>query len=340
MQSYHTSLGAGIDSLTICEHPMPPPGRGQILVRVKACSLNNRELLITKLGYYPLPIKSDLVPVSDGAGEVVAVGEGVTRFAVGDRVMNVVFPQWMDGPFSMDVAAQVGGSLDGMLTEYAALSEEGAIQIPQHLSFEEAATLPCAGVTAWNALTGGQGLQAGQTVLTLGSGSISLFVIQFAKLFGAQVIATTSSDERAMRLRALGADAVINYSESPKWNEEVRRLTEGRGVDHVIEVGGSGTVVRSIQSTRYSGEVALVGNLARDPTADVGVQRAVFMGLITLRGISLGHRAHFEAMNRAIIVNRLKPVIDRVFAFDQAKAAYRYYDEKHPFGKVIIRVGR
>lgn len=336
MQSYHTSLGAGIDSLTIREHDVPQPGPGQVLVRVKACSLNNRELLITKLGYYPLPIKSDLVPVSDGAGEIAAIGEGVTRFAVGDRVMGAVFPHWMDGPFSLEVAAQVGGSLDGMLTEYALLSEEGTIHIPDHLSFEEAATLPCAGVTAWNGLTGGQGLQAGQTVLTLGSGSISLFAIQFAKLFGAHVIATTSSDEKAGRLKALGADEVINYRKSPEWHEAVRRLTRGRGVDHVIEVGGSGTIMQSIKSTKYSGEVALIGNLARDPAADSGVQRAVFLGIVNLRGISLGHHAHFEAMNRAVTVNRLRPVIDRVFTFEQAKDAFRYYDEGHPFGKVII----
>jgi NADPH:quinone reductase-like Zn-dependent oxidoreductase len=338
MQSYHTSLGAGIDSLTLREHQVPQPGPGQVVVRVKACSLNNRELLITKLGYYPLPIKSDLVPVSDGAGEIAAIGEGVTKFAVGDRVMGAVFPHWMDGPFSQEVATQIGGSLDGMLTEYALLSEDGTIHIPKHLSFEEAATLPCAGVTAWNALTGGQGLQAGQTVLTLGSGNISLFAIQFAKLFGAQVIATTSSDERAARLRALGADAVINYRESPEWHEAVRRLTRGRGVDHVIEVGGSGTIVQSIKSTKYSGEVALTGNLARDPAADSGVQRAVFLGIVNLRGISLGHHAHFEAMNRAVTVNRLRPVIDRVFTFEQAKDAFRYYDEKHPFGKVIISI--
>jgi len=336
MKSYHVNLGAGLDGLVMKEHDIPVPGPREVLVRVRACSLNNRELLILIRGYYPLPIQPDVVAVSDGAGSVMAVGEEVTRVKVGDRVAGVVFPHWIDGPFEADSAAQLGGSLDGMLTEYALLPEEGVVHIPDHLSFEEAATLPCAAVTAWNALTGGRTLQAGDTVLTLGSGGVSLFALQFAKLFGARVIATTSSEEKAERLKALGVDYVVNYRTTPDWHVAVRELTGGRGVDQVVEVGGPSTIVQSIRSTRLSGEIALIGSVARDTSGDSGIHSAVFMGVVTLRGIAIGSRAQFLAMNRAIAVNGLKPVIDRVFPFEDAKAAYRYYEEVHPFGKVII----
>jgi NADPH:quinone reductase-like Zn-dependent oxidoreductase len=340
MKSYHINMGAGLDELVMKEHDIPVAGPREVLVRVRACSLNYRELMILILGYYPLPVRPDVVPVSDGAGEVVAIGEGVTRVRVGDRVAGAVFPYWLDGPYTRDTAAQLGGSLNGMLTEYAILPEEGAIHIPDHLSFEEAAALPCAGVTAWNALTGGRALQAGDTVLTLGSGGVSLLALLFAKCSGARVIATTSSEQKAERLRELGADAVINYRTTPGWSEAVRELTDGGGVDHVVEVGGPGTIVQSIKSTGILGEVALVG-LASNPQAapDVGVHRATTAGLVTLRSIAVGSRAQFLAMNRAITVNRLRPVIDRLFPFEEAKAAYRYYQEAQPFGKVIISQG-
>lgn len=341
MKSYHINKGAGLEGLTIREHEIPVPGPRDVLVQVQATSLSFRELLILLLGYYPLPIRPDVIPVSDGAGTVVAVGANVTRIKVGERVAGALFPHWLDGPFTWDTAAQLGGSLDGMLTEYALLPEEGAVPIPAHLSFEEAATLPCAGVTAWNALTGGLPLQAGETVLTLGSGGVSLFALQFAKCFGARVIATTSSEEKAERLKALGADEVINYRTTPEWHVVVRDLTGGRGVDRVIEVGGPGTTEQSIKSTKCSGEVALIGALARDvsmsETNDSTVLSTAFAGVVTLRNIAAGSRAHFIAMNRAITVNRLQPVIDRVFPFDDAQAAYQYYAEAHPFGKVIIR---
>jgi NADPH:quinone reductase-like Zn-dependent oxidoreductase len=336
MRSYHINLGAGLDGLVMKEHDVPMPGPREVLVRVRACSLNFRELMILIKGFYPLPVKPDGIPVSDGAGEVVAVGEGVTRAKVGDRVAGAVFPYWMDGSYTRETSDQLGGSLDGMLTEYALLPEEGVVHIPDHLSFEEAAALPCAGVTAWNALTGGQPLQAGDTVLTLGSGGVSLFAIQFAKLFGARVIATTSSEEKAERLKALGADDVVNYRTVPDWYIRVRESTGGGGVDHVVEVGGPGTIVQSIKATRVSGEVALIGSLAANLEADIGVYRATIAGVVTLRSIALGSRAQFLAMNRAIAVNGLKPAIDCVFPFEEAKAAYRYYQETQPFGKVII----
>ena len=337
MKSYHVNAGAGLDGLVMQEHDVPTPGPREVLVRVRACSLSFRELMILILGWYPLPVRPNVVPVSDGAGEVVAVGEGGTRVKVGERVAGAVFPYWIDGPYTRDTAAQLGGSLDGMLSEYALLPEEGVVPIPDHLSFEEAATLPCAAVTAWNALTGGRTLLAGDTVLTLGSGGVSLFALQFAKCFGARVIVTTSSDQKAEPLKALGADAVVNYRATPEWSVAVRELTGGRGVDHVIEVGGPSTIIQSIKATRVLGEVALVG-LSTDPEAspDIGVHRATTAGLVTLRSLAVGSRAQFLAMNRAITVNRLNPIIDRVFPFEEAKAAYRYYQEAQPFGKVII----
>ncbi len=336
MKSYHINLGAGLDGLIMKDHPIPVPGPREVLIRVRASSLNYRELMILIQGSYPLPVKPDGIPVSDGAGEVVAVGEGVSSVKVGDRVAGNVFASWTDGPFTWETAAQLGGSLDGMLTEYGLLPEEGVVPIPDHLSFEEAAALPCAGVTAWNALTGGRTLQAGDTVLTLGSGGVSLFALQFAKLFGARVIATTSSEEKVERLKALGADVVVNYRTNPVWSGAVRELTNGRGVDQVVEVGGSGTLEESIKSARFEGEVAMVGSVATDTLTPFDVYRTAWSGMVTLRSIAIGSRAQFLAMNRAITVNRLKPVIDRVFSFKEAKSAYRYYQEARTFGKVVI----
>src|SRR5581483_2056047 len=336
MKSYHINLGAGLDGLRLREHDIPTPGPREVLVRVWASSLSFRELMILIHGKYPLPVREDVIPVSDGAGEVVALGEGVTRVRVGDRVAGHIFPFWIDGPYTRDVSAQLGGSLNGTLTEYALLPEEGVVHIPDHLSFEEAATLPCAGVTSWNALTGSNRLQAGNTVLTLGSGGVSLFALQFAKISGARVIATTSSEEKVERLKALGADAVINYRRRPDWQSAVRELTEGNGVDQVIEVGGPSTIEQSIQSTGVGGEVAMIGSLAAKTSTNVDLYSVAWAGQVTLRSIAVGSRAQFLAMNRAISVNQLKPVIDRVFPFEEARSAYEYYQHAQPFGKVII----
>jgi len=236
MQTYRVNPGAGIDGLRLETTDIPSPGPYEVLVRVKAVSLNSRELMIILHNRYPLPVKQNGIPVSDGAGEVIAVGAGVTRVRVGDRVAAALFPDWIDGQFNWERARQIGGSIDGMLTEYALIPESAAVHLPEGLSFEQAATLPCAAVTAWNAFSGGLPLLPGQTVLTLGSGSVSLFALQLAQLFGARVIATTSSDNRAIRLKALGAAAVINYRATPDWNVPVRDLTGGRGVDLVVEV--------------------------------------------------------------------------------------------------------
>ncbi|HLZ63121.1 MAG TPA: NAD(P)-dependent alcohol dehydrogenase [Ktedonosporobacter sp.] len=333
MKSYHVNKGAGLAGLTVREHDVPVPGPREVLVRMRANSLNARELMVMQ-GTYPWPILPDVIPVSDGAGEVVAVGEGVTRARVGDRVASSILPYWTEGPFKWEYSKQLGGSMNGMLTEYAVLPEEGIVHIPDHLSFEEAATLPVAGVTAWNALTWGRPLQAGDSVLTLGSGGVSLFALQFAKLFGARVIATTSSDDKAERLRALGADDVINYRTTPDWHVAVRELTGGQGVDRVIEVGGPGTLEQSVKSTAVSGHISMIGWLAN--TATTIPISALIGNFYTLQRIAVGNRGHFLAMNRAITVNQLRPAIDRVFPFEDALAAHRYYEAGQCFGKVVI----
>jgi NADPH:quinone reductase-like Zn-dependent oxidoreductase len=336
MKSYHMSLGAGLDGLVLKNHDVPAPGPGEVLVRVHAVSLNFRELSILLRGRYPLPVKPDVIAAADGACEVVALGEGVNRTRLGDRVIASIFPQWMDGPFGIAQAAQLGGSLDGMLTEYAVLPEAALVSVPPHLSYDEAATLPCAGVTAWNALTGGGvPLQAGDEVLTLGSGGVSLFALQLAKASGARVIATTSSDDKASRLRELGADEVVNYQRTPEWGAEVRRLTQGAGVRHVVEIGGS-TLAQSLKAVGFSGEVAFVGTAAGGET--LLDANALFASGATLRVIAAGHRAHLAQMARAASQSRIRPVIDRVFEFGDTPQAFAYYARQQSFGKVVIRV--
>jgi NADPH:quinone reductase-like Zn-dependent oxidoreductase len=336
MKSYHASSGAGLAGLTLREDDEPTPGPREVLIRVRANSLNFRELSVLR-GTYPLPVKPDVVMGADGAGEIVAIGEGVTRVKPGDRVAAAMFPRWIDGPISWEYAPQIGGSLDGMLTEIVVLSEDAVVLLPEHLSFEEGATLPCAAVTAWNALTGARRLQAGDTVLTLGSGGVSLFALQFAKLFGARVIATTSSDEKARRLNELGADDVINYRTTPDWHLAVRELTGGRGVDQVVEIGGGGTLEKSIKSTAPEGQIGFVGRL--DTTASAIDADVLYRAVATIRVVFAGSRAQFIAMNRAIAVNRMRPVIDRAFPFDDVPAAFRYFEEVQPFGKVVISHG-
>jgi NADPH:quinone reductase-like Zn-dependent oxidoreductase len=331
MKCYKANSGAGLASLTLCEIEEPPIGDRQILVRVCANSLNFRELSILR-GTYPLPVKADVVMCADGAGEVVRVGESVMRAKVGDRVAAAMFPRWIDGPIEWEYAPQIGGSLDGMLSRMVVLDEDAVVHFPAHLSFEEAATLPCAGVTAWNALVGDRPLRPGDTVLTLGSGGVSLFALQFAKMFGASVIATTSSGEKVNRLRDLGADHVINNRQIPEWHAAAREFTGGRGVDLVVEVGGN--LEQSLKAVKLEGQIAFVGRLEQANSLDTNV---LYNSVANVRVIFAGNHAHFVAMNRAITANKMRPVIDRVFDFDDAPAAFRYYDEMRPFGKVVIR---
>jgi len=301
---------------------------------MRANALGFRDLMVLA-DNYPLPIRPGVVPGCEGAGEVVAVGEDVSRVKPGDRVAATVFPHWLDGPFRRDNAAQLGTTIDGVLAEYSVMSEDGVVPIPEHLSFEEAAALPLAAVTAWNALTTGSALHAGGTVLALGSGGVSLFALQFARLAGARVIMTTSSAAKADRLRALGAAEVVNYREYPTWWEQVRALTDGLGVDRVIDA--TGPLEQSLRSAAPGGEVAFVGYWLSGTEGARPIDPAILFNAGTvLRRIVTGSRAHFLEMSRAVAMHRLRPVVDRVFAFADVPEAFRYCGSGGGFGKVII----
>lgn len=335
MRRYRFPKPAGIESLTMQETEIPCPGRGQVLVRMRAASLNYRDLMVASGRYARGAAPENLIPLSDGAGEVVEIGADVSRVAVGARVAGLFMQTWLGGAIAPEYAASaMGGAIDGVLTEYRVFDESGLVEIPDHLSFEEAACLPCAGVTAWNALYGGQRLAAGESVLVLGSGGVSVFALQFAAAAGARVIATSSSAAKLARLRALGATDGVNYTERPEWQEAVLDATDGRGVDHAVEVGGAGTLARSIQSVRIGGQIHLIGVLTGGEIDPAPMMRRTQ----TLRGIYVGSREMFLAMNRAIALHRIQPVIDRVFAFEEAHAAYRHLTGRGHVGKVVIRI--
>lgn len=329
MNVYEVVTGStSIDGLRRAERARPEPGAHEVLVRVRATSLNFRDIAVVRGKYIGGPLRHDTIPLSDGAGEVEAVGEGVEGFAVGDRVVAT----FMQG----NPPLALGSPLDGMLTEYVCLNADGLLPIPSDLSFEEAATLPCAAVTAWNALTEGKTVRPGDTVLTLGTGGVSLFALQLARMAGARVIITSSSDEKLERARALGADETINYKREPDWDRAVRGLTGGQGADHVIELGGSGTLPNSYRAVGPRGEIALIGVLTL-PDGDLSPHAMMFKGA-TMRGIFVGDKALFMGLNRAIEVNGLEPVIDTVFDFDDAVEAYNYLRSAQHFGKVVIRI--
>ena len=326
----------GLENLTLVECDEPKPAPCEVVVKFHAASLNYRDLLFAEGLYNPRP-NLPAVPLSDGAGEVTAVGEGVTKWQAGDRVCPAFFQGWIEGPRTAEKtrSALGAGEMDGVLREFGAFHEEGLIRIPAALSYEEAATLPCAAVTAWHALVDIGKIKAGDTVLTLGTGGVSIFAVQFAKLHGARAIATSSSDEKLARARALGADETINYRNTPDWDKEVLRLTDGAGADMVVEVGGAGTLAKSVHATRVGGLVALIGVLASGGGLD---PMRVLMKSIHLQGIFVGSRRMFEEMNRAITVNRLKPVIDKTFAFAQAREALESMKTGSHFGKIVITI--
>ena len=336
MRAWRFETGFGAENLKIVELPDPAPGPGQAVVRVRACSVNYRDLVVMR-GAYGSSVKAPLTPLSDGAGEVIAVGSGVTRVKPGDRVAAAFMQGWIEGPADdLKATSALGGAINGMMAEQVCLNAEGLVHFPKHLSFEEAAALPCAAVTAWHALFRSGGLKPGESVLLQGTGGVSIFALQFAVMAGARVIQTSSSDAKIERLRQMGAHDLINYKTTPEWDKAVRNLTGGVGVDHIIEVGGAGTLPLSSKSVRRGGHIALIGVLAAGQgTFD---PRLMMLKAARLQGIFVGSREMFEEMNRAIALAGMQPVIDRVFEFAELHEAMKHLESGAHFGKVCVRV--
>jgi NADPH:quinone reductase-like Zn-dependent oxidoreductase len=326
----------GLDKLALAEVPRPRPGRGEILIKVHAVSLNYRDLLMVGGRYNPkMPLPR--IPCSDGAGEVVEVGEEVKSVTVGQRVAGIFMQHWLDGAPSAETSrGALGGDVDGMLAEYVVLAQSGVVPIPEHLSYAEAATLPCAGVTAWNALVHAASVKPGDVVVIQGTGGVSIFALQFAKMAGATVIGTSGSDEKLERAKGLGLDAGLNYRTSPDWAKWVLKVTDNRGADLIVEVGGAGTFNQSLQAVRFGGTVAQIGVLSQsDQPVPIPL---ILHRQIRVHGVYVGSRTHFEVMNRAIAAHRTRPVVDRVFAFAEARDALRMMEAGSHFGKIVIQV--
>lgn len=328
----------GVDELVLADRDVPKPDTDEVLVRLYAASINYRDLMVVKGTYNPR-MKFPTVPFSDGAGEVIEVGEGVTEWKPGDRVMPIVAQHWYDGSLTEAIRRTSLGSgphWDGTLREYGTFGAASLVRIPDHLSYEEAATLPCAAITAWHALVEAGRLKAGETVLTLGTGGVSVFAVQLAKMSGAKVISTSSSSDKIAKLRELGADEAINYRDVPEWDKAVLELTGGTGVDHVIEVGGAGTLPKSVRAVRFGGHIGMIGALSGAGSFD---PVAVFMKNVRVSGIYIGSKRIFEEMDRAVEENKMRPVIDRVFPFAEAREALKYMESGSHFGKVVVRIG-
>ncbi len=337
MRAYEVSeADPNYEGVVQVERERPSPDADEALVRIRACSLNYRDLAIanSELAYpgADLPV----VPLSDGAGDVVSVGEGVTGLSEGDRVATPFAPNWLDGEgTSAKLAHSTGGNIDGALAEYVAFPAESLTRLPEHFSYEEGGTLTCAGLTAWRALVEDGDLRAGETVLALGTGGVSTFALQFATMHGARTVVTSSSDEKLERARELGADETLNYESTPDWGEVVQERTGG--VDHVVEVGGAGTLERSLQAAAVNGHVHLIGVLTGpgnriDPSLILGKS-------LDVEGVmGVGSRAMFGRMVDAIEATEMTPVIDRVFDFDEARDAYRYLEDGSHYGKVVLRI--
>lgn len=338
MKTWIVPQGAteGSGALKLVDQPSLEPGRGEVKIAVKAWSTNFRDILVAGGQYFGGPVPEDRIPLSDGAGEIVAVGEGVTVWKLGDRVAGTFFQNWTKGPITPDaLGTDLGGLIDGMLAEEVILSADGVVRIPDHLTFEEAATLACAGVTAWSALFEIAKVKPGGSVLTLGTGGVSVFAVQLAVAAGLRVIATSSSDEKLTRIKELGADETINYVSTPDWDQEVLRRTHGLGVDAVIETGGAGTLLRSLNALRLNGVVAIVGVLSQ-PDPDANPILPMIGKAATLQATYVGSRAMFEDLNRFLEHKQIKPVIHRVFSFEEAPLAYEHQASGRHFGKVVI----
>jgi NADPH:quinone reductase-like Zn-dependent oxidoreductase len=334
MRAY-TTLGDGVDRLKLEERPAPEPKAGEVLVRTRAASLNYRDLLVVKgVGHWKP--SSPRVPVSDGAGEVVAVGGGVSRWRVGDRVIGLFLPKWLDGELTAekDVTPLGGAAADGVLADYVVFGEQAVVRSPDSLSDTEAATLPVAALTAWHAVARRSRVGSGETALIQGTGGVSLFALQFVGALGGRPVVISSSDEKLERAKELGAWATINYKKFPAWEERVLELTEGMGVDHVVEVVGGENLNRSLEAIRVSGTISFIGLIA-GLSAPVNTFQFVNKN-VRLHGIETGSREMFEEMSRFIEDHGLKPMIDRAFAFNEARAALSYLESGKHFGKITI----
>jgi NADPH:quinone reductase-like Zn-dependent oxidoreductase len=338
VRAWRLSDSFGIDRLELEEGPERALGPSEVRVRVRAVSLNYRDVLMVDQGIAPRGVELPLLPCSDAAGEVVEIGPDVSRMQVGDRVASIVFQRWLDGDTLLpaDYGSVLAGGLDGVLADEVVLHEDGLVHVPEHLSDEEASTLPCAGVTAWQALVTRSPMRAGETVLVQGTGGVSIFALQFAQLAGARVIATSKSDEKLARVRELGAWETINYVATPSWADRVLELTDGLGADHVVEVGGPDTTDESIRATRPGGTVSLIGVLG-GLGARIDPHPIALKGL-RVQGIRVGSRAMFEEMNGTLAAEGLRPVIDRVFPFADAPDALRYLQAAQHVGKVVVAV--
>lgn len=325
----------GLEGLEIKEGDTPRPGPGEVLVHVRANSLNFRDLRVAQGKYDPkMPLPR--IPLSDGAGEVAEIGAGVTRVRTGDRVAAIFMQNWLAGDIqAYHAGSALGGALDGMLRDYVVLSEEGVVKLPGHLSYEEGATLPCAAVTAWNAVTVQSVIRPAETLLIQGTGGVSLFALEFAKMCGAKVIATSSSDEKLARVLTLGAAETINYRQTPQWARRVKELTGGAGVDHIVEVGGAGTLPQSLHSVRVGGSISVIGVLS-GTSGEIPVSLILHKS-IQIHGIYVGSRQMFEEMNRAIDLHKTKPVIARIFGVEEIREAFTYLESGAHFGKIVIR---
>jgi NADPH:quinone reductase-like Zn-dependent oxidoreductase len=326
----------GMENLRLSTRPDPRPGPGQVLLRMQAASLNYRDLLVPSRGYGVHTGTLPLIPVSDGVGEVVEAGSGLTRVNKGDRVCPMFNQGWISGePGAEPATRTLGGPLDGAMAEYMVLPEAGVCKVPAHLTDEQAASLPCAALTAWSALVTYDNLGPGSQVLVQGTGGVALFALQFAKLRGAHVTVISSSDEKIAKAKALGADAAINYLKTPEWSKATREITAGRGYDHIVELGGEKTLPQSLMCVRTGGMISIIGVLSGGTmTAQLG---RIVMRQVRMQGIGVGHRNAFEAMARAIGQHKLAPVIDKVFPFEQLKEAMAYLKSGAHFGKVCIR---
>ncbi len=329
MRAYRLTTGGGIDGLRVIDAADLQPGPGEVLIRVRATSLNYRDLGIVRAS------RQEVVPLSDGAGEVLAVGAGVTAFVPGELVAGCFFRSWPDGDVRAEYTAEaLGGAIDGMLAEQVVLPASAVVHAPAHMTVEEAAALPCAALTAWNAMFEEARLRPGQTVLLLGTGGVSIAGLQLARLAGVRSIITSSSNAKLDRARALGADETINYIEHPEWEQEVLRLTGGAGVDLVLEVGGVTTYAQSVASTRLGGSVVMIGGVGGRPSDQV----PMLTRNVHVSRVFVGSRVMFERMNAALALRQVHPVVDRVFAFEQAPEAYRYLESQAHVGKVVVRV--